>query len=48
MFVATAGKTLEMMSEIFESKNPAKKSLEKVKIRVGENGNVEVESYVEG
>ena len=39
-FVETANKTLEEMSEIFEAKNPVKKSLEKTKVAVGDGGRV--------
>jgi hypothetical protein len=39
-FVETAGKTLEEMSEIFEAKNPVKKSLEKTRINVDDSGRV--------
>ena len=39
-FVETAGKTLEELSEVFEAKNPVKKSLEKTKINVDETGHV--------
>ena len=46
LFVETAGKTLEEMSEVFEAKNPVKKSLEKVNVRVEENGTVEMEPTV--
>ena len=39
-FVETVGKTLEEMTEIFEAKNPVKKSLEKTKVTVDESGRV--------
>lgn len=39
-FVETAGKTLEEMSQIFEAKNPAKKSLEKTRVAVDDGGRV--------
>jgi hypothetical protein len=39
-FVETAGKTLEEMSEIFEAKNPVKKSLEKTRVIVDDSGRV--------
>lgn len=39
-FVETAGKTLEELSEIFEAKNPVKKSLEKTRVTVDEAGRV--------
>lgn len=39
-FVETAGKTLEEMSEIFNAKNPVKKSLEKTRVTVDEAGRV--------
>ena len=39
-FVETAGKTLEELSEIFNAKNPVKKSLEKVKLQVDQEGHV--------
>lgn len=38
LFVETAGKTLEEMSEVFNAKNPVKKSLEKTVIMVEETG----------
>jgi hypothetical protein len=38
--VETAGKTLEEMAEIFNAKNPVKKSLEKTKIQVDQSGRV--------
>lgn len=37
LFVETAGKTLEELSDIFEAKNPVKKSLEKVKFQISTN-----------
>ena len=39
-FVETAGKTLEELSEIFNAKNPVKKSLEKTRVTVDESGRV--------
>lgn len=39
-FVETAGKTLEELSEIFNAKNPVKKSLEKTKVQVDQAGRV--------
>jgi hypothetical protein len=39
-FVETANKTLEELSEIFEAKNPVKKSLEKTRVNVDESGRV--------
>lgn len=39
-FVETAGKTLEELSEIFEAKNPVKKSLDKTRVNVDESGRV--------
>ena len=39
-FVETAGKTLEELSEIFQAKNPVKKSLEKTHVEVDRAGRV--------
>jgi len=39
-FPETKGKTLEELGEVFSAKNPVKKSLERVKIRVDNSGNV--------
>jgi hypothetical protein len=39
-FVETAGKTLEELKDIFDSKNPRKESVRKVRVAVDDSGNV--------